>query len=320
MIHLLLIASLAIENPADPVKENKLPPEAEQALGAPGKVTLYSLEPWDRPTPGDKTLRNVKVLGQTELDEGRGAKAIAKLKAAVSGWDGMMSAYFDPSYALRVTAKEHTYDFLLCYECHLLAVYQDDQLLTTLGASGSPKVLNELLSAAKLPLSKSAEKIAAQYKVDEAVEARWREAMPKSIKPLWDDVPWTQFNPNVAPLRSALAQEFPDARQRILVLFAWYGSGAGSWSRFPKYEEIAETLLLEYPTPELIASLETETLTEPQLEGAARLFGRYTFGYIRPDEDRGALPAPLKKKLLDHSLKSTDEDKLLRARSAFGQP
>jgi len=36
MIHLLLIASLAITNPAEPVKENKLPPEAEQALRAPG--------------------------------------------------------------------------------------------------------------------------------------------------------------------------------------------------------------------------------------------------------------------------------------------
>lgn len=162
MIHLLLIASLATTSPAEPVKENKLPPEAEQALRAPDKVTLYSLEPWDEPTPGDKTLRKVKVLGQTDLDGERGAMAVAEFKAAVSGWDGMIAMCFDPRHALRVTAKAHTYDFLLCYECHQLYVYRDDKLLTTLGAAGSPKVLNELLSAAKLPLSTSAEKIAAQ--------------------------------------------------------------------------------------------------------------------------------------------------------------
>ena len=115
-----------------------------------------------------------------------------------------------------------------------------------------------------------------------------------------------------APLqaRNARWQRNPDFRGE---------RGAGPWSGFPSYEEIAEKLLLEYPTPELIASAETETLTEPQLEGAARLFGGWPFGQSRPADSK-ALPAPLKKKLLDHSLKSTDEDKLLRARSAFGQP
>lgn len=318
MIPLLLVASLAVTNPADPVKENKLPPEAEQALRAPGKVTLYSLEPWDEPTPSDKTLQNVKVLGRTELDREQGATAIAEFKSAVSGWDGLIAACFDPRHALRVKAKAHTYDFLLCYECHQLYIYRDDKLLTTLGAAGSPKVLNGLLSAAKVPLSTSAEKIAAHEREAEAAEARWREAMPKSIQPLWGDAMRMEVNPDVAPLRAALAQEIPDARQRILALFAWYGSGEGPWSGFPSYEEVADRLLLEYPTPDLIAAAETETLTEPQLEGAARLFGGWTFGQNRP-ADRKALPDALKKKLLDHSLKSTDNDKIRRARNAFGQ-
>ncbi len=317
MIHLLLVASLAIAEPAAPVKENKLPPEAEQALRAPDKVTLYSLEPWDEPTSSDKTLRDVKILGQTELDGKRRATAIAEFKSAVANWDGMIAMCFDPRHALRVTAQGHTYDFLLCYECHQFYIYKDEDLLTTLGAAGSPKVLNGLLSAAKIPLSKSAEKIAAQEKEADAAEARWRKAMPKSILPLWDGVAQGPFEPNVAPLRTALTQEFPDTRQRILALFAWYGSGEGPWSGFPSYEEIAEKLLLEYPTPDLVAAAETEALTEPQLEGAARLFGGWPFGKNRPT-DQKALPAALKKKLLDHALKSTDQDKLQRARSAFG--
>jgi hypothetical protein len=317
MIHLLLLAILAVAQPANPAKENKLPPEAEQALRAPAKITLYSLEPWDLSTPRGKTLYGVKILGQTELDGKRSATAIAEFKAAVANWDGMIAMCFDPRHAIRVTAQGHTYDFLLCYECRQLYIYKDEGLLTSLGAAGSPKVLNDLLSAARIPLSKSAEKIAAQDKKADAAEARWRKAMPKSILPLWDGVARGPFEPDVAPLRTALAREFPDTRQRILALFAWYGSGEGPWSGFPSYEEIAEKLLLEYPTPDLVAAAETGTLTEPQLEGAARLFGGWPFGKNRP-ADQKALPPALKKKLLDHSLKSTDQDKRQRARSAFG--
>ena len=84
MIPLLLAASLAIAEPAGPLGENKLPPGAEQALRAPDKVTLYSLEPGVPPIPRDKALHDVKILGQTELDGERSATAIAEFKSAVS--------------------------------------------------------------------------------------------------------------------------------------------------------------------------------------------------------------------------------------------
>ena len=157
MIHLLLVASLAIAEPADLVKENKLPPEAEQALRAPGKVTLYSLEPDIPPVPRDKALHqvfhNAKLLGQTELDGKQSAMAVAEIKSAISEWKGQIFMCFSPRHALRVTAKGHTYDFLLCYACQALEIYRDDQPLASLGAAGSPKVLNQLLRAAKVPLA-----------------------------------------------------------------------------------------------------------------------------------------------------------------------
>jgi len=298
--------------------KNKLPPEAVQALRAPGKVILYSLEPWATPSAGEATLQRFKVLGRTELDRNQVVKAIAELEAAVAGWDGMKAACFDPRHALRLTAKGHTYDFLLCYACHNLYVYRDEELLGTSGAAGSPKVLNGLLSAAGIPLSTSdsEEDRAAQRKVFEAAEARWRSAMPKSVLPLWDEVRQVQFAPDLKPLRDALAEELPDPHRRILRLFAWFGSGAGPWSGFPGYELIPEELLLDFPTPDLVAAAESENLSESQLEGAARLFGGWDFGQRRP-EDLKTLPATLKKRLLDHALKSTDQDKLGRARRAF---
>lgn len=299
--------------------ENTLPPAAAQALRAPGRVVLYSLEPWDHPAAGEKTFHKVRILGRTELDGTRSAAAIAELEAAVAGWDGLRAACFDPRHALRVTAKGHTYDFLLCYDCHQLEVYRDNKDFASLGAAGSPQVLDELLSAAKVPLSWSARKIEAENKRLEEAEVRWRSAMPKSIAPVWDEAIWDQFSPNLQVLRDAIGKEFPDPRQRILALFAWFGSGAGPWSGFPSYEEVAEELLLDVPTPDLIAAAQTAGLSEPQLEGAARLFGGWAFGQRRPD-DRRTLPADLKRKLLDHSLKSADGDKLRRARKAFAEP
>ena len=165
---------------------------------------------------------------------------------------------------------------------------------------------------------KEVEDMATRAKQGEVSYARWRAAMPKSIRPLWEQAVRDETSPNVTPLRAALAKEFPDVRQRILALFSWYGSGEGPWSGFPSYESTAEELLLDIPTPDLVAAAQADNLTDAQLEGAARLFGGWDFSQRRRD-DRKTLPTALKKKLLDHSLKSKDEDKLGRAKNAFAQ-
>ena len=165
---------------------------------------------------------------------------------------------------------------------------------------------------------KEVEESAARAKEREISYARWRAAMPKSLRPLWEQAVRDTMSPNVKPLRAALAKEFPDSHQRILALFSWYGSGDGPWSGFPAYETAAEKLLLDFPPPDLIAAAQADNLTDAQIEGAARLFGGWDFSQRRPD-DLKTLPAALKKKLLDHSLKSKNEDKLGRARNAFAQ-
>lgn len=319
IIPLLLLTALVIASPAAG-GENELPAAAEQALRAPGKVVLYSLEPWEEPAAKGEVLQGFTVLGRTELDRQQSAKAVTAFQSAISGWDGLMAMCFDPRHAIRVTTAAHTYDFLLCYACHQLYVYENDKLLASIGASGSPKVLNELLSAAKVPLSQTdtEEDRAAQQKAADAAEARWRSAMPKSILPLWASAMRDELSPDLEPLRTAIGREFPDTRQRILALFTWFGSGAGPWSGFPSYESVPEELLLDLPTPDLVAATQAQGLTEQQLEGAARLFGGWEFGQRRPN-DRNTLPADLKKRLLDHSLKSTDADKLGRAQHAFAQ-
>ncbi len=171
--------------------------------------------------------------------------------------------------------------------------------------------------ARKMPrLRKEYEDELARNKQSDEDYARWLAAMPGSIRPLWDKVDLNEMHPDIKPLQAALSKEFPDVKLRARALFKWYGSGAGPWSGYPAYEDIAESLLLTIPTQELISVALSDPLSEEQVEGAARLFGGWEFSVKRPDDGK-LLPEKLKAKLLAHSLKSTDQDKLGRARYAF---
>jgi hypothetical protein len=75
-------------------------------------------------------------------------------------------------------------------------------------------------------------------------------------------------------------------------------------------------MLLDYPTADLLTAVEGRDLSVSETEGAARLFGGWTFSRRR-NNDLRLLPAELKARLLKHSLASADEDKLGRARNAF---
>jgi hypothetical protein len=159
----------------------------------------------------------------------------------------------------------------------------------------------------------------ANQKAYEAAEERWKAAMPESLRSLWPNLvqnmqPGQEIETRA--LDSALTQQFPEAPKRIRALFNWFGSGAGPWSGFPMYEEVAERILLEYRTSELLDAVHGVTLSEAETEGVARLFGGWAFNSKRPN-DRMLISADLKRALLEHSLKSSDEDKVGRARAAF---
>ena len=160
------------------------------------------------------------------------------------------------------------------------------------------------------------EEAAKRAKESEIAYERWQLAMPVCLRPLWrPDINWDQPR-EVKPIRKAMRDAFPDSRKRALALFAWYGSGMGPWSGFPAYESGAADLLLDLPVPVLIAAAEDPSLSEAQLEGAARLFAGWDF-YKR--HGRPILPKALGKKLLEYSLHSSDADRIERAKRAFTQ-
>ncbi len=162
----------------------------------------------------------------------------------------------------------------------------------------------------------------AQEEKAKASEVRWYAGMPRSIRPMWGKTS-EEFlllmklsSTDLNQLLQALAQEFPQGSDQILALLTWYGSGEGPWSGFPAYEDIPQQLLMEFSTAEILAAIESTSMSDTQLEGAARFFGGWELSVRRPDKLK-ALPESLKRTLLEHSLGSTDEDKRTRAKRAF---
>jgi hypothetical protein len=113
-----------------------------------------------------------------------------------------------------------------------------------------------------------------------------------------------------------LESAYPDSVARALVLFAWFGSGKGPWNGHPAYESVAEDLLMALPLADLLRALESPGFSDQQLEVAARFFA----GWDRSRKrrwDLARLPESIRRRLLEHSMQSTDSDRRSRAKAAF---
>jgi hypothetical protein len=122
--------------------------------------------------------------------------------------------------------------------------------------------------------------------------------------------------PGIIELQGVLKGAYPDGRERALALLSWYGNGAGLWSGFPQYEEIADKLILGIPEGDLVRALSDPGLSESQLEGGARFLAGVKTRSLR-NSILWQLSEDRKRAFLDYILRSTDEDKKKRAMNVF---
>lgn len=127
-------------------------PSVDAALDKPDSVVLYSLEPWER--EDNKGFHSYKVLGTLAPDRGAARTVIAEFRKALA-YDSKGAACFDPRHGLRVRSNGHTFDFLLCYDCGAMRVLRDGKAIESHEASGNAAVLNKLLTAAGVALSRT---------------------------------------------------------------------------------------------------------------------------------------------------------------------
>lgn len=326
LFSLMLASSTAVASNGP----NALPAEATQALHSNGNAIIYSLEPWEKPGKQVTRLQRYEILGQSDLTDAQRSIAVGAFDSAIAGWDGNVAMCFDPRHALRIQFKGHAYDFLLCYSCHQIEVFRDGKPFGGAGAAGSPKVLNDLMTSLQLPLSHSLEDMEksqeAEHARNEAGLKRFLAAMPPSIKPFWDtDADFRSGAPSLGKpmedLRAAFTSANPDRDAAIQTLLVWFGSGNGRWSGFPGYEDVANQLLLEYPTDRIIAAAQAPNASDALLEGAARYLAGWYFSKRHP-QDMALVPASLKQRLLEHTLHTGDagdDDRRDRAKHAFAK-
>jgi hypothetical protein len=156
---LLIVLLLGVAAPAycaNPL-ENVLPAPLAAALQNASTVTLFSLDPaitLDE-LKGFERLRDWVVLGQTDLlDSSDRAAAATAITEAVKNWKGGAAMCFNPRHALRVTTKNHVYDFIVCFECSQMQVYDGRKRVAYLFVSGTQEVFDRILTTAKIPLPK----------------------------------------------------------------------------------------------------------------------------------------------------------------------
>jgi hypothetical protein len=88
--------------------------------------------------------------------EGAKEKIVAgEFQRAVNECDGKTGLCFKPRDALEITKDGHTYDYILCYQCHWLHIFKDSKAVAQIPASGTRKFLEDILKGGNVRVSRT---------------------------------------------------------------------------------------------------------------------------------------------------------------------
>jgi hypothetical protein len=144
------------------LQPNDLPKAAAEALDQAESLEVYSLDPSRvRPKPGEEkedkreTFHGFRVYGKaTVKDPDTRKKLVAAFKAGVEDSIGAAALCFNPRHGIRVTHNGKTFDFVICFECLQIRVYEGETEGKTVLTADSPQpVFDKILREAKVPLA-----------------------------------------------------------------------------------------------------------------------------------------------------------------------
>ncbi len=156
LVSLIFVGTVAIAEDAS----NSLLPEVAQSLETSSKITLFSLDPDIQPARlFAKKFHGYRVLGQTDVtDHISRERVAATITNAIRDFNGLVAACFNPRHGVRIiTPQGTTYDFVICFECNSVAIYEGEKSLPGVSITGTSKPLDDLLRVAKIKLADPAE-------------------------------------------------------------------------------------------------------------------------------------------------------------------
>jgi hypothetical protein len=143
--------------------KNELPAEVVRAIED-GKISLWSLgRPMLKGFLDTPKFDDYPVLGRLELAGDDRERVVNAVRDAIPPKLGVAFGCFNPRHNLRVEHDGATYDLLLCFECLNADIYKNGKKIDGIVLSGkmrdaSQKVLNDVLTAAKIELPPPAKK------------------------------------------------------------------------------------------------------------------------------------------------------------------
>lgn len=125
--------------------------EALKALSEASELTFYSLTGWGKGDFPQGGVAGYEVV-EHKILEGDLAHLVAYEFLRVLDGENYSSGCFDPRHALIVETEAHMYDYLLCFACGKMAIYEDGEYLSRIETQRDAEVLNALMVKAGMTI------------------------------------------------------------------------------------------------------------------------------------------------------------------------
>lgn len=143
-----------VERPLpEPFRNAGIPTDADAALESPHHFELISLQPTQ--DESENGFHGWQVLGKTIVERSETRRdLVAAFRKGVQENKGIAAGCFQPRHAIRVVRGETTIDFVICFECMNVGVFEGTKRGNGFHTTSSPQPLfDEVLTAADVTLA-----------------------------------------------------------------------------------------------------------------------------------------------------------------------
>ena len=145
-------------------EEHDIPGPLLEVLQNGNQYELLSLDPTHErglttnpaTTQAAERFHDYKILGRTSIEDAASRKQLNEaLRAGAKENTGMVAMCFNPRHGIHVVRDGKSMDFVICFECMQVAVYENDKRIEGFLVTGSPQpIFDDVLTKAGVPLPK----------------------------------------------------------------------------------------------------------------------------------------------------------------------
>lgn len=127
----------------------RMPSVASRALDSADRYELLSLDPAPVDEPSPELFRGRRILGSVVISDPAARSRLSNSLRGSVVYAWQVPRCFSPRHAIRVTHGAKVTDFLICFECRQVEVWEDRQKIGYWVTGNAPQyLLDEILHAA----------------------------------------------------------------------------------------------------------------------------------------------------------------------------